>query len=102
MYIYTSSRLYLLTLDLPLRKYIPSYFTKNTRRYTCVICFNSFQDLHIIFILYFRALSGFKADFGPLLGTSNSPAGDASENMKMDAYNLVDTLKRCGHRARIF
>ena len=44
-------------------------------------------------ILY-RALSGFKADFGPLLGTSNSPARDASENMKMDVYNLVDTLKR--------
>ena len=24
-----------------------------------------------------------------------SPARDASRNMKMDVYNLVDTLKRC-------
>jgi len=33
-----------------------------------------------------------QADFGPLLGTSDSPARDASENTKMDVYNLVDTL----------
>ena len=43
------------------------------------------------------ALSGFKADFNPLLGTSDSPANYASRNMKMVAYlryNLVNTLKR--------
>ena len=36
-----------------------------------------------------RALSGFKADFGPLLGTSNSPARGASENMKMFEFDLL-------------
>ena len=55
--------------------------------------FNFFFLLN--YLIKYRALSGFKADFGPLLGTSNFPARDASENMKMDVYNLVDTLKRC-------
>ena len=47
-----------------------------------------------------RALSGFKADFGPLLGIS--PARDASRNMKMFEFDLLYRLKRCELRVRIF
>jgi hypothetical protein len=36
-----------------------------------------------------RALSGFKADFGPLLGTSETPARNASRNMKMFEFDLL-------------
>ena len=35
------------------------------------------------------------ADFGPLLGTSNSPARDAPENSKMFEFDLLYRLKRC-------
>ena len=41
-----------------------------------------------MFIL-FRALSGVKADFNPLLGTSDSPANYASRNMKMFEFDLL-------------
>ena len=46
-------------------------------------------------LLLFRALSGFKADFGPLLGISNySPARDASENSKMLEFDLLFYIQR--------
>ena len=40
------------------------------------------------------ALSGFKADFGPLLGTSNSSARDAysAKNTKFFRFQYVKTL----------
>ena len=48
-----------------------------------------------------RALSGFKADFGPLLlGTSDFPANYASRNMKMFEFDLLYRLKRCGVNRR--
>ena len=48
-----------------------------------------------------RALSGFKADFGPLLGTSDSPARDALRNTKMFLeFDLLYRLKMSGVNQR--
>ena len=71
---------------------------------TChVICMHTYMYLKCkIMFIFFGALSGFKADFGPLLGTSNSPARDASRNMKMFEFDLLYRLKRCEVRPRIF
>ena len=59
-------------------------------------------SMHVHVYAHPGALSGFKADFGPLLGTSDSPARDASRNMKIFEFDLLYRLKMSEVRPRFF
>ena len=49
-----------------------------------------------------RQHSGFKADFNPFFGTSDSPANYASENSKMVEFDLLYRLKMSEIRPHFF